>query len=162
MLFALAEQCIGEGRLKPLYFYLKKPRIGVWGPACLLSSLPFCLAFGTSRPVGGGNSKTTIPPRVLIIAAHILSGASSVPHPTCILSVIPRHILLAASVVRSVFSPILQIRKWSQRGEVICTRSHSFQVAQPEGVNPHQSCTLSPTLYGPHPWLHRGWGPASL
>lgn len=71
MLFALAEQCIGEGRLKPLYFYLKKQRIGVWGPVCLLSSLPFCLAFGTSRPVGGGNSKTTIPPRVLIIAARI-------------------------------------------------------------------------------------------
>lgn len=128
LLLALAEQCVGEGCLKAVFIFIK--RTGNWG---LWPCLPFvispCLS-GCREPQEAPSQRegelTNNGTHVSTnnSAAHF-SHVPSVSCPMCVLSVIPHRHFLAASV-GSAFSPISQIRKWSQRGEVICTRSHSF------------------------------------
>lgn len=130
MLLALAEQCRAEECLKAVFIFIK--RTGELGPLA-------CLPFVISPCLSGCRGPWEAPSRwgreeLTNNYTHIstnnsathLSNVASVPGPTCILSVTPHRSFLAASVVGSVFSPISQIKKWSQRGEVICTRSHSF------------------------------------
>lgn len=77
--------------------------------------------------------------------------------PTRILAVTPHQSLLAASVVDSVFSPILQIKKWPLRREVICMRSHSFRWQRLRFSTPARACTLSPHCTAPTP-ASSWWG----
>lgn len=105
-------------------FLLKELGIRAFGPACFLSSLPACLAAGgLGKPPASGRGKLTNNYTHISTnnrASH-LSKIPSVPCPPCILSILPHRSFLAASGVGAVFSPISQIRKWSQ-----VTRSCSF------------------------------------
>lgn len=141
---ALAEQCTADGCLKAAFIFIR--RTGNWGfwpcpPFVIPSSPSGCRGcWGATPPhAARGNGSLKLTTQAGANSSVCLRKAPSGPRPTRIQSVTPHRVLLrAASLVASISRPLSQIRNRSQRGDVICPRSHSFQVAEPEGVNPSQ------------------------